>query len=418
MNEKVSIVIRGKNEEDWLCPCLKGIRNQSYTNYEIIYIDNESDDASIDIAKHFNVDKIKKIKNFLPGKAINMGIKESKGKYIVILSAHCIPADQFWLSRLVKSIKPKNIAGVYGRQLPMEKTNPDNARDLLMTFGNEDMVKTKDPFFHNANSIIKKTVWGKVNFDNQITNIEDRDWAKKVFKLGLKIKYDSKASVFHFHGLHQHEDYESFRAEKVNNLIKKINNDKNLTPEWLEVRNRNCPLVFYGNPKDIKDEISRYFKANPDTQNALNFYYGEKDPEIQNLIFLKRRVSSKVSFEKFTLDILELINDHSGFDVEALSFVDLTYINFIKSSYLKNKNKVFTNNVNFSSFAFIDRGEVWTKRNGSIAPLKKMFDSKTQFLRIAFGQSSILRASAIRTKKSETKNGFAFTFKDLKYLIR
>ena len=85
---------------------------------------------------------------------------------------------------------------------------------------------------------------------------------------------------------------------------------------------------------------------------------------------------------------------------------------------IKNKNKVFTNNVNFSSFAFIDRGEVWTKRNGSIAPLKKMFDSKTQFLRIAFGQSSILRASAIRTKKSETKNGFAFTFKDLKYLIR
>ena len=107
-----------------------------------------------------------------------------------------------------------------------------------------------------------------------------------------------------------------------------------------------------------------------------------------------------------------------GYKFEGISFVDFTYKNFIKNSYSKNNYKFFMDNVHFSSFAYIDKGEVWAKRSNSISPLKDMFDSKTQFLRIAFGQGSILRASTIRTKNSNTDDGFAHTFKSLNYLIR
>ena len=133
MKDLVSIIIRGKNEEDWLGLCLRSIREQTYTNHEIIYVDNESSDSSIDIAKYYKVAKIKKIKHFLPGEAINIGIKASKGIYIVIISAHCIPRDKNWLSALVQSIQPDKIAGVYGRQLPLPSTSPDDARDLLIS---------------------------------------------------------------------------------------------------------------------------------------------------------------------------------------------------------------------------------------------------------------------------------------------
>ena len=144
MPKTVSIIIRGKNEEDWLGLCLKSIHEQTFKDFEIIYVDNESDDASIQIAKEYAVDKIKKIKKFLPGNAINQGIQASKGKYIAIISAHCIPKDKFWLKRLVSSIKKKDIAGVYGRQAPLESTSSDDARDLLITFGNEDRIQTKE----------------------------------------------------------------------------------------------------------------------------------------------------------------------------------------------------------------------------------------------------------------------------------
>ena len=58
----VSIIIRGKNEEDWLGICLRAIHSQSYKDFEIIYIDNESSDASVNVAKAHGVKKIKTIK--------------------------------------------------------------------------------------------------------------------------------------------------------------------------------------------------------------------------------------------------------------------------------------------------------------------------------------------------------------------
>jgi glycosyltransferase involved in cell wall biosynthesis len=419
MSDLVSIIIRGKNEEDWLGLCLKSINHQSYKNFEVIYVDNQSDDSSVNIAHEYSVAKIKEIKKFLPGKAINMGIKASKGKFLVMLSAHCIPVDKHWLKNMVKAIKNNNnTAGVYGRQLPLPSTSSDDARDLLITFGNEDRLQKKDPFFHNANSIIRRSVWNQVKFDNSITNIEDRDWAKKVIDLGYNIKYDAQSAVYHFHGLHQHNNYESFRASAVNTLIQKINKDDRVLPSWLETQNRECPIVFYGNAKNVELEINRYLNANEFEEKPMFFYYGSVNPEIDGIIFLKRRVSKKAIFHKFTKDILELINQEAGHKIEAVSFVDLKYQHFIKNSYLINKEKVFQNNIHLSAFAYIDKGDIWTNDGDKIKPIKDMFDSSTQFLRVAFGQGSIIRASSIRINKSIASDGFANTFKDIKFLIR
>jgi glycosyltransferase involved in cell wall biosynthesis len=418
MKDLVSIIIRGKNEEDWLGLCLRSIRAQTYINHEIIYIDNESSDASVDIANFYQVEKIKTIKKFLPGRAINLGVEASSGKYIVILSAHCIPADKNWLSQLVMSIQPDKTAGVYGRQLPLASTSPDDARDLLITFGDEDRVQIKDPFFHNANSIIKRSMWDKVKFDNYITNIEDRDWAKKILDLGFQIKFDSKASVYHYHGLHQHNNYESFRAVSVNNLIKKIDNEHNNIPDWFDLENRICPIVFYGKSDDIAKEIIRFKQNNILTHSTKMFYYGSKNPNVEGLIFLKRIVSRRAPFYKFTKDILGLLNARVGCNVEAICFVDVTYKKFLKDTYFQNKTKIFDENFHFASFALQDKGDVWVRNGKRISPLKEMHDSKTQFLRVAFGQGSILRTSAIRMEKSNPSDGFVYTFNDIKFLIR
>ena len=49
----------------------------------------------------------------------------------------------------------------------------------MLVFSLDRKVQLKDSFFHNANSIIKKSCWDLVPFDSEITNIEDRIWAKK-----------------------------------------------------------------------------------------------------------------------------------------------------------------------------------------------------------------------------------------------
>ena len=50
-NPLVSVIIRTKNEERWLQQCLEKIYQQSYRNFEIIIVDNESKDKTIKIPK-------------------------------------------------------------------------------------------------------------------------------------------------------------------------------------------------------------------------------------------------------------------------------------------------------------------------------------------------------------------------------
>ena len=47
--KKVSIIIRTKNEEKWIKSCLNSLVSQTYDNYEIILVDNESTDDTLQI---------------------------------------------------------------------------------------------------------------------------------------------------------------------------------------------------------------------------------------------------------------------------------------------------------------------------------------------------------------------------------
>ncbi len=85
MENLISIIIRTKNEERWIGSCLRKIVEQRKVKSEVIIVDNLSKDKTLEICKRFKT-KIVKIKNFLPGKAINMGIKKSKGSVIVFPS--------------------------------------------------------------------------------------------------------------------------------------------------------------------------------------------------------------------------------------------------------------------------------------------------------------------------------------------
>lgn len=228
----VSIIIRTYNEERWIGKCLESLKSQSFTDFEVILVDNRSTDKTVEKAKHVypGLTHIQ-IDQYLPGRALNKGIRKSTGKYFVCLSAHCIPANEQWLENLRQNFeKYSDLAGVYGRQIPIESSDPIDKRDLIRTFGMEKRVQTQDSFFHNANSMVRRDVWEKFPFDEEVTNIEDQIWAHEVLDKGYKIVYEPEAPVHHHHGINQGNDVE--RAESVvrtmeNNLISKEGNISN-----------------------------------------------------------------------------------------------------------------------------------------------------------------------------------------------
>ena len=89
-----------------------------------------------------------------------------------------------------------------------------------MTFGLETRLQKKDFMFHNVSQHYLEGCLEKNSFDEKTKNIEDRIWGKEVIKSGFQLKYDPKPQVFHYHGLHQHGNRISFRADNISKVIR------------------------------------------------------------------------------------------------------------------------------------------------------------------------------------------------------
>jgi len=248
----VSIIIRSKNEERWIGHCLRSVFSQTYNNFEVILIDNCSTDQTLRRAEAFPI-KILKIQEFLPGKAINLGIRESTGKYIVCLSGHCIPTNSSWLENLIHDLKYDHVAGVYGRQQPLPYSSDLDKRDLLNLFGLDKKIQVKDYFFHNANSAFRRETWEKFPFDEELTNVEDRIWGKEVINAGMNIIYEPNASVFHWHGINH--DLNPVRAKNIVRILESMDGIVT-TPNYENVHDMNiiAILPLRGTSKKIGDK--------------------------------------------------------------------------------------------------------------------------------------------------------------------
>jgi CMP-N-acetylneuraminic acid synthetase len=229
------VIIRTRNEERWINLCLKAVFDQEFEDFEVILVDNESTDKTLEKARQFPITKIVTCQDYLPGKALNLGISHSKGEFLAFLSGHCIPTHNRWLGNLVRNFSDPEVAGVYGRQEPLSFTSDFDKRDLSIIFGLDKRVQMKDDFFHNANSMIRRDIWNEIPFDERVKSIEDRIWAHKVIQRKYKIVYEPEASVYHYHGIHQDGNLD--RCYNVVRILEKL--DNSLNAARLEVENLN-----------------------------------------------------------------------------------------------------------------------------------------------------------------------------------
>ncbi len=197
---KVSVIIRTLDEERWIDACLRAVFDQDHPDIEVVLVDNRSTDRTLDIALGYPV-VLEHIEEFRPGRALNQGVRASSGDVLVFISGHCVPVDAHWLSNLIAPLSDPDVAGVYGRQEPLSYTSDLDKRDLLTVFGLDPKVQRRDPFFHNANSAMRRDVWDRFPFDEDVTNVEDRIWGRQVIEAGLTIRYEPEASVYHWHGI-------------------------------------------------------------------------------------------------------------------------------------------------------------------------------------------------------------------------
>lgn len=247
MQPKVSIIIVNWNGLDHLQKCLGSIVNQSFKDFEIIFVDNGSKDESLNFVKsNFpQVHIIELEKNYGFAQANNIGINASKGEFIALVN-NDTEAHQDWLKELVICIeKDKSIGLVNSKMLLFDKRDTlDNAGSDYSVAGccfekgrleqdSESYSKDFPVLLVCAGAALyRRELFEKIGkFDeNFFYSYEDVDLSLRAFWAGYNAVFCAKSIIYH----------KLQATRKKNSKLNTFYNQRNNSIVWY----KNVPLSF------------------------------------------------------------------------------------------------------------------------------------------------------------------------------
>lgn len=126
MQPKFSIIIAAYNIENYIAKCIESVLSQTYNNYEIIVVDDDSKDGTKSKIKEFG-NKIKFIEhenNRFLGGTRNTGIEAAKGKYILFIDGDDYLNNNYVLEKLDNLIGEQSVDVIYmGFEIVGKKTD-------------------------------------------------------------------------------------------------------------------------------------------------------------------------------------------------------------------------------------------------------------------------------------------------------
>jgi rhamnosyltransferase len=231
MSDKHSVgfVIRCLNEERHIGRLLAGLERQTRTPDQIVVVDSGSTDATVDIANHFGCDVVHIAPDdFTFGRALNVGCRAAKTDLMVFVSAHVYPVFDTYLEHMVAPFADPQVALAYGRQVGDHRTKYSESRVMLKWFPTTSSPKQEHGFCNNANAIVRRSVWEEIPYDEELTGLEDLDWATKAQDKGYSIAYVAESPVVHVHEESWKRIVNRYRREAI--AYKRIMGQQTMTP--------------------------------------------------------------------------------------------------------------------------------------------------------------------------------------------
>jgi len=195
-----SIIIRAYNEEQHIGKLLAGIAQQTIQEREIILVDSGSSDATVEIASQHPVKLVRiDASEFSFGRSLNRGIAAASGEFMVIISAHCFPVYPDWLEQLLAPFEDPAVAVSYGKQRG-GKTNHFSEHQFFRTyFPDGSQPDQGQPYTHNANAAIRRSLWERHPYQEELTGLEDLAWSSWAVEQGFRVAYVAEAEIIHIH---------------------------------------------------------------------------------------------------------------------------------------------------------------------------------------------------------------------------
>jgi glycosyltransferase involved in cell wall biosynthesis len=254
----VSIIIPCYNAGSFIKEAIQSVVEQSYSNKQIIFINDGSSDDSLKIASHFKDLIIIDQENRGVSYARNQGIKKANGEFIALLDA-----DDFFLPANLEQKVP------YLTQHPecvlvhaKEQIFEDGQREVEISHGMggrvlNQLLNFKETVIHSPSSVlIRKTALDQTGgFDENLSTSADWDLWLRLSDIGEFGFIETPLSVYRIHGNQMHLNVRKMATDMTYSYEKA--RKKGLIPDKKEYRkmmaNLNLTIAasFYGDEKNL-----------------------------------------------------------------------------------------------------------------------------------------------------------------------
>jgi glycosyltransferase involved in cell wall biosynthesis len=203
-----TVIIPLYNKEKYIENAIKSVLNQTFTDFELVIIDDFSSDKSAAIAATFESEKVQLIyheKNCGLSASRNTGIKKANSNYITFLDA-----DDLWKPTFLESIfqliqnfpEARIFATNYEEVWDAVIKNPCNGSEILPKYFtgyiNFFKINIKQGIYNHGSVCFHKEVFEKVGFYNKKINFsEDLDFNIRA-NYNFKLAYTNSVQMRYF----------------------------------------------------------------------------------------------------------------------------------------------------------------------------------------------------------------------------
>jgi glycosyltransferase involved in cell wall biosynthesis len=250
---EISVIIPVFNAATFLHESIESILNQTFSDFELIILNDKSTDESLEIIKKIQskdnrIIIIDKEQNVGPAYLRNEGINAAKGKFIALMDADDI-AIPTRFEKQIAVLKNNPEIGVCGTGFTFfgSKKNKTIKHSI-----HHDAIKVS--FLHSCNIgnptvMFKKEVLGDLKFDNDFVPAEDYDlWSRLLAKTNF---YNIPESLLNYR---QHDN--NISKTKIDNVNRSVKRVKINQLAALEVNPADPKIDFYLNAVSLQKRLS------------------------------------------------------------------------------------------------------------------------------------------------------------------
>lgn len=224
LNPKISVIIPNLNNGKYVEDCILSVLYQNYTFFEVIVIDGQSTDNSVELIKKYESKICYWISEPDNGQsnAINKGLRKATGDIICYLNS-----DDYFLpgafNKIVNAINSEDEIIIFGNCIHL------NEAKIVASGSNIRRNSEELDIFYGDYIIQPSTFWTKKVIDKiglfreDLSFCFDWEWFMRCKKQNIKFQpIDDYLSVYRFHPLHKTSSGGVIRANEIKSVLKEI----------------------------------------------------------------------------------------------------------------------------------------------------------------------------------------------------